>query len=80
LSSQSNIKIALSVFHDRLSDGSNGPTMIVIPAGEFWMGSPENEAEREDNRHYQKPKLISIFIPFLPKKSVRKAMITPKIV
>ncbi len=42
-------KIALSVFHDRLSDGSNGPTMIVIPAGEFWMGSPENEAERQSN-------------------------------
>ncbi|MFZ4791214.1 MAG: SUMF1/EgtB/PvdO family nonheme iron enzyme [Candidatus Competibacteraceae bacterium] len=47
LSSQSKIKTALSVFHDRLRDGSNGPTMITIPAGEFWMGSPENEAERE---------------------------------
>jgi transposase len=30
-------------------------------------------------RHYQKPKSTSIFIPFLPKKSVRKAMIAPKI-
>ena len=35
-----------TVFRDRLQDGSEGPAMIVIPAGEFWMGSPENEAGR----------------------------------
>lgn len=39
----------LSVFRDRLRDGSTGPAMIVIPAGGFWMGSPDNEVEREDN-------------------------------
>nr|VFJ72491.1 MAG: Formylglycine-generating enzyme, required for sulfatase activity, contains SUMF1/FGE domain [Candidatus Kentron sp. FW] len=31
------------VFRDRLRDGSPGPLMIVIPAGEFLMGSPEDE-------------------------------------
>jgi formylglycine-generating enzyme required for sulfatase activity len=43
----------LSVFRDRLRDGSNGPVMIAIPAGEFWMGSPENEADRsgDERRH-----------------------------
>lgn len=29
----------LSVFRDKLSDGSLGPEMVVIPAGEFDMGS-----------------------------------------
>ena len=46
----------LSVFHDRLRDGSAGPAMIVIPASGFWMGSPENEAERKnrERRHWVK--------------------------
>mgnify|MGYP001009337106 CR=1 FL=1 len=34
------------VFHDRLKDGSDGPALVVIGAGEFWMGSPESEAGR----------------------------------
>jgi formylglycine-generating enzyme required for sulfatase activity len=41
----------LSVFRDRLRDGSPGPEMIVIPAGGFWMGSPESEAERRGDEH-----------------------------
>jgi formylglycine-generating enzyme required for sulfatase activity len=43
----------LSVFRDQLRDGSPGPAMIAIPAGEFWMGSPESEAERssDERRH-----------------------------
>nr|VFJ47801.1 MAG: Formylglycine-generating enzyme, required for sulfatase activity, contains SUMF1/FGE domain [Candidatus Kentron sp. FM]VFJ48841.1 MAG: Formylglycine-generating enzyme, required for sulfatase activity, contains SUMF1/FGE domain [Candidatus Kentron sp. FM]VFK15415.1 MAG: Formylglycine-generating enzyme, required for sulfatase activity, contains SUMF1/FGE domain [Candidatus Kentron sp. FM] len=35
-------------FRDRLKDGSLGPSMIVIPAGKFLMGSPEGEAGRFD--------------------------------
>ena len=38
-----------SVFRDRLRDSSAGPAMIAIPAGGFWMGSPESEAERNSN-------------------------------
>ena len=38
-----------TVFRDRLRDGSDGPAMIVIPVGEFWMGSPESEEGRNDN-------------------------------
>lgn len=32
-----------------LQECLNCPQMIVLPAGEFMMGSPENEAERRDN-------------------------------
>jgi len=28
-----------TIFRDRLADGSEGPELVVIPAGEFWMGS-----------------------------------------
>ena len=44
---------SFTVFRDRLRDGSEGPAMIVIPAGEFWMGSPENEEgrNRDERRH-----------------------------
>nr|VFJ44498.1 MAG: Formylglycine-generating enzyme, required for sulfatase activity, contains SUMF1/FGE domain [Candidatus Kentron sp. DK] len=36
-------------FRDRLKDGSLGPEMVVIPAGGFLMGSPENKKGRDPN-------------------------------
>ncbi|MGB5063098.1 MAG: SUMF1/EgtB/PvdO family nonheme iron enzyme [Candidatus Competibacter sp.] len=34
------------LIRDRLNDGSQGPEMVVIPAGGFLMGSPTNEKGR----------------------------------
>jgi len=49
------------VFHDRLSDGSPGPQLVIIPAGRFLMGSPEDEAERRnDERQHE----VEIAQPF----------------
>jgi formylglycine-generating enzyme required for sulfatase activity len=36
-------------FRDKLSDGSEGPEMVVIPAGTFMMGSPDSESDRYDD-------------------------------
>lgn len=36
-------------FADRLSRGGNGPRLVVIPVGEFTMGSAENEAGRKSS-------------------------------
>nr|VFJ72350.1 MAG: Formylglycine-generating enzyme, required for sulfatase activity, contains SUMF1/FGE domain [Candidatus Kentron sp. FW] len=36
-------------FRDRLRDGSFGPEMIIIPAGEFLMGSPKDEPKRDSD-------------------------------
>jgi formylglycine-generating enzyme required for sulfatase activity len=43
------------VFRDTLKDGTRGPEMVVVPAGNFLMGSPEDEPEREDNESPQHP-------------------------
>ncbi len=37
------------VFQDQLSDGGDGPEMVVIPPGTFMMGSPDSESERYDD-------------------------------
>jgi len=37
---------ALPVLRDRLSDGSQGPELVAIPAGGFLMGSPPQEKGR----------------------------------
>ena len=50
-----------SVFQDRLRDGSLGPVMVVVPAGEFIMGSPEDEEGRFDN---ERQHLVPIERPF----------------
>ncbi len=36
-------------FQDQMTDGRLGPEMVVIPAGEFMMGSPQGEAGRDDD-------------------------------
>ena len=38
-----------TVFTDTLKDGSKGPEMVIIPAGEFMMGSLANEEGRDDD-------------------------------
>ncbi|MGB9199210.1 MAG: SUMF1/EgtB/PvdO family nonheme iron enzyme [Terriglobales bacterium] len=39
----------LQAYRDSLASGGNGPEMIVLPAGKFAMGSPNDEAGREEN-------------------------------
>lgn len=45
------------IFRDRLDDGSPAPEMVVIPAGEFTMGSPHGEEGREE---YEEPHRVRI--------------------
>jgi formylglycine-generating enzyme required for sulfatase activity len=44
-----------TMFRDPLSDGGEGPEMIALPPGQFLMGSPDSDADAEDNekpQHY----------------------------
>nr|VFK48603.1 MAG: Formylglycine-generating enzyme, required for sulfatase activity, contains SUMF1/FGE domain [Candidatus Kentron sp. TC] len=49
-------------FQDKLKDGSLGPKMIVLPAGEFLMGSSDQESMRYDGEGPQH--LVRIAHPF----------------
>jgi len=46
-------------FSDKLQDGSKGPEMVTIPAGEFQMGSPASEAGRVDDETQHPVKVVS---------------------
>ena len=40
---------SVEVFRDRLRGGGEGPAMVVLPTGRFWMGSPATEKGRDDD-------------------------------
>ncbi len=50
------------IFRDELSDKTEGPKMVVIPEGEFWMGSEKSEKGRnsDERRHWVKIKSFAI--------------------
>jgi formylglycine-generating enzyme required for sulfatase activity len=42
-----------TVFCDPLADGAEGPEMVALPPGQFLMGSPDSDADAEDNEKPQ---------------------------
>ena len=53
-----NLFIPGQTFRDQLKDGGEGPLMVVIPPGQFLMGSPSDEPERRDNEGPQHEVII----------------------
>ncbi|MGF1547361.1 MAG: SUMF1/EgtB/PvdO family nonheme iron enzyme [Thiotrichales bacterium] len=49
-------------FRDTLKSGGKGPLLVVVPAGSFQMGSPENDLARRDNEGPQH--LVTFTRPF----------------
>jgi formylglycine-generating enzyme required for sulfatase activity len=54
----------VTAFQDTLKDGSQGPEMVVIPGGEFMMGSPEDEEGRVSDEGPQGRRAGFLFPPF----------------
>ncbi|MBL8258279.1 MAG: SUMF1/EgtB/PvdO family nonheme iron enzyme [Candidatus Competibacteraceae bacterium] len=50
-----------ALMRDRLSDGSQGPELVVIPAGGFEMGSPSGEKGRYSDEQQQAVRLAKPF-------------------
>ncbi|MDG4595667.1 MAG: SUMF1/EgtB/PvdO family nonheme iron enzyme [Candidatus Contendobacter sp.] len=50
-----NLLVGSLRFQERLRDSTTGPEMVVIPAGKFLMGSPEDESERQISEGPQHP-------------------------
>ena len=42
------------VFRDALAGGGQGPDMVVMPGGTFWMGSPDSEKGRDSDETRRK--------------------------
>ena len=42
-----------AVFRDPLADGAEGPEMVALPPGQFLMGSPDSDADADDNEKPQ---------------------------
>ena len=60
LQQQTALVLKVSVeFHDTFKDGSQGPAMLVIPTGEFLMGSPDDESGRRDSEGPQHKVVIA---------------------
>jgi formylglycine-generating enzyme required for sulfatase activity len=49
------------VFTDKLADGNRGPEMVIIPAGQFVMGSPPGESGRYDSEKQHPVKIEKAF-------------------
>ncbi len=49
------------ILRDRLSDGSQGPELVVIPAGAFEMGSPSGEKGRYNDEQQQLARIAKPF-------------------
>jgi formylglycine-generating enzyme required for sulfatase activity len=49
------------VLRDRLNDGSQGPEMVVIPTGQFQMGSPSSETGRYSDEPFHRVRITKPF-------------------
>ena len=46
---------------DREITGKDGAPMVLIPAGEFWMGSPDGEGEKDEHPRHQSGSLDAFY-------------------